>query len=68
LIQKTISTIPILEDIEKPNGKFRDEPVGPEVNADPMSLNLLAGAEGLSCQTRNSDSIGNRIFEPQGSE
>lgn len=39
------------EFIRKQRWEFRHEPWGPEANANPMVLNLLAGVEGLYCRS-----------------
>jgi len=41
----------LLEFIRKRSWDFRNEPAGPEINANTMVLNLLVGAEALYCQS-----------------
>jgi hypothetical protein len=52
LIEASMSRLRLAEHylsefIRKKNWKFRNEPLGPEVNADAMVLNLIAGVNGL---------------------
>jgi hypothetical protein len=41
----------LTEFVRKRSWDFRNESAGPEVNANPMVLNLLVGVEGLYCQS-----------------